>query len=160
MDCCRFHVPFKAAGPFGLRCEEELMRTKAFLRPATSCAIALAAIVAAAAVGAPGPAFAAKCGGVSSSPHISANSGVQSGVKSGATAASGSIATTPISSCPSTANTVISAPHAAVPSGGLGGTFTHNGTHHNKEANIQHTMGAHTWTSTNKITATNKWHKS
>ena len=132
------------------------MRTNAFQRRATSCAVALAAIVAAAAVGAPGPAFASpKCGGVSSSPHISANTGVQSGVKSGATAASGSIGTTPISSCPSTANTVTTAPHAAVASGSPGGTFTHNGNRNKKEANIQHTIGAHTWSSTHTITATN-----
>jgi hypothetical protein len=136
------------------------MRTKAFLRPATSCAVALAAIVAVAAIGAPGPAFAAKCGGVPSSPHISANTGVQSGVKSGATAASGSIGTTPISSCPSTVNTVTTAPHAAVASGSPRGTFTHNGNRNNKEANIQHTIGAHTWSSTNKMTATNRQHRS
>jgi hypothetical protein len=135
------------------------MRTKAFLRPATSCAIALAAIVAAAAVGAPGPALAkSSCGGVSTHQNTGAQSGVKSGVNSGTTHPAGSTGTTPISSCPSTANTVIAAPHAAVASGGLGGTFTHNGTHHNKEANVQHTMGAHT--STNKITATNRWHKS
>jgi hypothetical protein len=139
------------------------MRTKAFLRPATSCAIALAAIVAAAAIGAPGPAFAkSSCGGVSTHQNTGAQSGVKSGVNSGTTHPSGSTGTTPISSCPSTANTVVAAPHAPVASGSPAGTFTHNGNHNNnhdnKEANIQHTIGAHTWP--NKITATNRSHKS
>jgi hypothetical protein len=135
------------------------MRTKAFLRPATSCAVALAAIVSAAAIGAPGPAFAAKCGGVSTHQSTGAQSGVHSGVISGATHASGSTGTTPISSCPSTANTVVAAPHAAFASASPAGTFAHNGNRNNKGAKIQHTIGARTWPSTNKITATNRSHK-
>jgi hypothetical protein len=90
------------------------MRTEAFLRPATSCAIVLAAIVAAAAIGASGPALAA-CGvssGSSTGVHpVGANTGVHVG-------ATGSTRGVSSSACPSMTNKTVT---ANVAGGGLGG---------------------------------------
>ncbi len=125
------------------------MRTEAFLRPATSCAIALAAIVAAAAVGAPGPAFAA-CGVSSGSStgivHApSSNAGVHAG-------ATGSTHGTSSSSCSTMSNKTVT---ASVSGSSIRGTTLTGGTG----------GGHHQWhgsngTNSHTITATNKWHKS
>jgi hypothetical protein len=153
IDSCRFHVPFKAAGPFGLRREEELMRTKAFLRPTTSCAVALAAFVAAAAIGAPRPALAASCGvssgssiGSVHSPSSNANAGTHSG-------ATGSTHGTSSSSCSTMSHTTVT---ASVGGSGLRGTALIGGTsggHHEHEHHASNLgPNSHTITATN-----NKW---
>jgi hypothetical protein len=90
------------------------MRTEAFLPSATSCAIVLAAIVATAAIGAPGPAFAA-CGVSSGSPSTGIRpAGASTGVHVGA----GSTHGVSSSSCPSMTNKTVT---ANVAGGGLAG---------------------------------------
>jgi len=90
------------------------MRTEAFLRPATSCAIVLAAILAAAAIGAPGPALAA-CGVSSGSSTGIHPAGASTGVHVGATGSTHGVSS---SSCPTRTNTTVT---ANVAGGGLGG---------------------------------------
>jgi hypothetical protein len=125
------------------------MRTKAFLRPATSCAVALAAIVAAAAIGAPGPAFAGSCGVSSGTPStgISGPPSSNAGVHVGAPSTHG---TNP-SSCATTHNTVT----ASVGTGSIRGTALIGGTSGgHREHEHQHTITAtnNKWVQTN-----NKW---
>jgi hypothetical protein len=110
------------------------MRTKAYRFP-TMCSAA--AIIATAAIGASGPAFAA-CG-VSSGVQSGVHTGVGTGVKSGVT---GSTHGTSASSCPSRTNATITA-NSAMPGGGVAGAhiLTHNNlaqTHHNLQTtNLQ-----------------------
>jgi hypothetical protein len=115
------------------------MRTEVFLRPATSRVIALAVAVAAAAIGAPGPTFAA-CGVSSgSSTGIVQPPSSNAGVHVGAT---GSTHGTSPSSCPSMSNKTVTA-NGSMPGGGVAGAhiFTRSGltaTNHNlRTTNLQ-----------------------
>ena len=125
------------------------MRTEAFLRPATSCAIALAAIVAAAAVGAPGPAFAAcgvSSGSSTGSVHAAEHQRRHAFRRDGSRM--GRVRRPPAR--PRRHKTV-----TASVAGGIRGTTLTGGTG----------GGHHQWhgsngTNSHTITATNKWHKS
>jgi hypothetical protein len=138
------------------------MRTAVSKRRAASRVVLLASLAAASLIGSSSPTLAA-CGGVSSYQNTGAHSAsAATGVHTGPTAPSGSIGTHSITSCPSTANTAIAAPHGAVASGSLGGlhTFTRNSTttHNNNLANHQHTNGvqAHTSISAKTLKAPKK----
>jgi hypothetical protein len=101
------------------------MRTKTSRFPAMCSATVLAAIIASAAIGGSGPAFAA-CG-VSSGAHMNVKpaSNGMAGVNTGN---SGSTAGTPASACSSRTAATITA-NSAMPGGGVAGAhiFTHNG---------------------------------
>ena len=132
------------------------MRTEVSKFPAASSVVLLASLVTASLIGASGSALAG-CGGVSSYQHTGAHgASAATGVHTGATAPSHSTGTPALSSCPSTANNVIAAPHAVVATGPIGGqhTFTHNSTttHNNDVANNQHTNGVQTHASTSAKT--------
>jgi hypothetical protein len=101
---------------FGSRREEELMRTEAFVPSATSCAIVLAAIVAAAAIGASSPALAL-CGVVPSGSSAAAHGSPSpnAGTHSGPTASTHGVSS---SSCQSMTNRTVT---ANVAGGGLAG---------------------------------------
>jgi hypothetical protein len=128
------------------------MRTKAFLRPA-SCAVALAAFVAAAAIGAPGPALAASCGVVSSGSSVGSVHPPSTTVNthSGATAGS----THGSSSCGTPLTKTVTASVA----GGIGGTTLTGGTGVGSSRSHEHHAN---WTTSHAIKSTNTWvhHKS
>ena len=128
------------------------MRTKVFLRPATSRAVVLAAIVAAAAIGASGPALA-MCGvssgssiGSVHSPSSNANAGTHVG-------ATGSTHGTSSSSCPTMSNKTVT---ASVGGSGLRGAALIGGTGGGHRGHEHHASNpgpnSHTITATN-----NKW---
>jgi hypothetical protein len=127
------------------------MRTKVFLRPATSRAVVLAAIVAAAAIGASGPALA-MCGVSSGTPSTgavgvpSSNAGVHVG-------ATGSTHGTSSSSCPTMSNKTVT---ASVGGSGLRGAALIGGTGGGRHEHEHHASNpgpnSHTITATN-----NKW---
>ncbi|MBV8105173.1 MAG: hypothetical protein JO223_11220 [Hyphomicrobiales bacterium] len=123
------------------------MRTETFLPPVTSCAIVLAAIVVAAAVGAPGPALAA-CGVSSGTPSTGIRpAGANTGTHAGATGSTHGVSS---SSCPSMTNKTVT---TNIAGGGLGGmhplSVKTGVIHQNVQTNNLHTT-THTGTTNTK----------
>ena len=124
------------------------MRIGVSRRLLASSVLLMGPLVGAPLVGVSGPALAG-CGGLSSYQHFGGAHGpsAKTGVHSGPTAASGTLGTASLLSCPSAASNGAIA-HGAVATGGLRGvhSYAENSawTHHD------HAGQTHAWTSANK----------